>query len=91
MGPWRVTIAAKAASPAGSRRAMNRSRSWRSVIPATEPPSKSDSICRKTDPVAAYAMPSGSLADTSVPTHSPRPNTVLPPLILSQVVLGNLE
>ena len=66
MGPCRVTSAANAASPAGSRRAMNRSRSCRSVRPATELPSKRDSICRKTDPVAAYAMPLGSLADTSV-------------------------
>ena len=46
IGPCRLTRAAKAASPAASRRAVNRSMSWRSVNPATEPPSKSDPICR---------------------------------------------
>ncbi len=63
IGPCRVTSAANAASPAASRPAVNRSNSCRSVRPATEPPSKSDSICRTIDPVAACAMPFTSPAE----------------------------
>jgi hypothetical protein len=59
IGPCRATIAVKATSAPASRWVVNRSRSWRSVNPATELPSKSDSICRTTELVASGDM-SGS-------------------------------
>ena len=40
--------------------ALNRSMSWPLANPATEPPSKSDSMCRKIDAVVAKAMRLGS-------------------------------
>ena len=49
-----------------SRPAMNRSRSWRSESPATEPPSKSDPICRTTDPVATRVITACSLPTQGV-------------------------
>ena len=58
-----LTSAAKAASPAGRAAAVNRSRSCRSVSPATEPPSKSDSICRTTALDALGTMHADSLAE----------------------------
>ncbi len=39
----------------------NRSRSWRSESPATEPPTKSDPSCRTTEPVATCDIPDRSL------------------------------
>ena len=52
-----------------SRPAANRSMSWRSESPATEPPSKSDSSCRTTDVVIAFAMAANPPPETSVPIH----------------------
>ena len=68
IGPCRLTRAAKAASPAASRRAVNRSMSWRSDSPATEPPSKSDSICRTTADAVTDDMATPVLCG-QVPLH----------------------
>ncbi len=48
----------------GIARLVNRSMSWRSVNPATEPPSKSDPICRTTDWFLTGDMPQGPVAAT---------------------------
>ena len=60
IGPYVVTGAANATSPAASRLAVNRSNRHWSVNPATEPPSKSDSICRTIVPDVVCAMPVNS-------------------------------
>src|SRR6185312_11861652 len=43
--------------------------SWRSESPAIEPPAKSDSICRATDVVSAFAMAVSLPSETSVTIH----------------------
>ncbi len=92
IGPCRATSAAKAASPAASRRELNRSRSCRSESPTTEPPSKSVPICWATDPIARFAMLANSpeAVDPCTRRHLiPMQNTVPPSAIVSQVGLEN--
>ena len=56
-GPMSPHQAGEGRSLAASRVVVNRSRSCRSVSPATEPPLKSDSICRTTAGDAPRVMP----------------------------------
>ena len=75
-----TSAAAKAASPARPPGpALYRSRSCRSGCPAAEPPSKSDSSCRTTDPDAIRAISDRSLFDGKIQPGAPRTRRELIP------------